>query len=240
MERRGGRAPSLEVAWRRLMDVLEYDLGAKDIVVSTNVGIDPATGGLRSVLADRVRDPGVAVYFTYDRQDYAISCDAYRAVRANIAAIAGALKHLQALVAIDPMIARTALAGLEALPTPLHGAPPQDEARAEEAAARARQAREEAAAAAAAKRQAERDRQAAYDQWCREQQARARASGARRQPAGGSNWWTVLGVSQFATTAEIKSAYRRLARQHHPDVGGQAEKFVEITRAYEQTQARGR
>jgi len=33
-------------------------------------------------------------------------------------------------------------------------------------------------------------------------------------------WWQVLGVSREATRAEIDAAYRRLARDAHPDHGG--------------------
>jgi DnaJ-class molecular chaperone len=50
------------------------------------------------------------------------------------------------------------------------------------------------------------------------------------------DFYTTLGVSKNATEAEIKTAYRRLARQHHPDVDkseGSAEKFKEISEAYQ-------
>ena len=44
----------------------------------------------------------------------------------------------------------------------------------------------------------------------------------------------VLGVGPGATWAEIKSAYRRLALQHHPDrPGGDAAMFRKIQAAYE-------
>ncbi|CAG8597258.1 29226_t:CDS:2 [Racocetra persica] len=43
----------------------------------------------------------------------------------------------------------------------------------------------------------------------------------------------ILGVSENATPEEIKKAYRKLALQHHPDKGGDAEKFKEIANAYE-------
>ena len=51
------------------------------------------------------------------------------------------------------------------------------------------------------------------------------------------NYYEILGVSVTAESAEIKSAYRKLARQYHPDVcGNDAEsvnKFKKITEAYE-------
>lgn len=49
--------------------------------------------------------------------------------------------------------------------------------------------------------------------------------------------YEVLGVSRNATREEVKRAYRRLARQHHPDANrgdpGAEERFKEVTRAYE-------
>lgn len=50
------------------------------------------------------------------------------------------------------------------------------------------------------------------------------------------DFYEVLGISKGATEAEIKSAYRRLARQHHPDVDkspNAAEKFKELSEAYQ-------
>jgi hypothetical protein len=48
-----------------------------------------------------------------------------------------------------------------------------------------------------------------------------------------------LGLSAGATAQDIKAAYRCLARQHHPDCGGDPEKFKEIQSAYE-TAMKGR
>lgn len=50
------------------------------------------------------------------------------------------------------------------------------------------------------------------------------------------DFYEILGVSKNASEADIKSAYRRLARQHHPDVdksAGAEEKFKELSEAYQ-------
>jgi curved DNA-binding protein len=44
--------------------------------------------------------------------------------------------------------------------------------------------------------------------------------------------YTTLGVNKQASSDEIKKAYRKLASQHHPDKGGNKEKFQEIQAAY--------
>ncbi|KAL5756509.1 hypothetical protein ACOSQ2_021255 [Xanthoceras sorbifolium] len=68
----------------------------------------------------------------------------------------------------------------------------------------------------------------------------ARVSARRFRPtivnAVSGDYYATLGVPKSASSKEIKAAYRRLARQYHPDVNkepGATEKFKEISAAYE-------
>jgi len=57
-----------------------------------------------------------------------------------------------------------------------------------------------------------------------------------RHARGGEDYYSVLGVSRSASDREIKTAFRKLARQYHPDVNkepGAQEKFQDIAKAYE-------
>ena len=47
------------------------------------------------------------------------------------------------------------------------------------------------------------------------------------------DYYKTLGVPRNASADEIKKAYRKLARKHHPDAGGEESKFKEINEAYE-------
>lgn len=48
-----------------------------------------------------------------------------------------------------------------------------------------------------------------------------------------ADYYDTLGVKRDASADEIKKAFRRLARKHHPDAGGDEEKFKQINEAYE-------
>uniref|UniRef100_J3LI40 J domain-containing protein n=1 Tax=Oryza brachyantha TaxID=4533 RepID=J3LI40_ORYBR len=70
---------------------------------------------------------------------------------------------------------------------------------------------------------------------------RHRHRGRRRRGGGlvvwaSSDYYATLGVPRSASNKDIKAAYRKLARQYHPDVNkepGATDKFKEISAAYE-------
>ena len=46
------------------------------------------------------------------------------------------------------------------------------------------------------------------------------------------NLYEELGLKKNATKSEIKSSYRSLVKQHHPDAGGEKERFIAIQNAW--------
>lgn len=50
----------------------------------------------------------------------------------------------------------------------------------------------------------------------------------------GLRCFTVLGLSDKASLQDIKQAFRQMAHLHHPDLGGDAEKFKKARAAYEE------
>ena len=55
--------------------------------------------------------------------------------------------------------------------------------------------------------------------------------------ASTADYYGILGLTSDATLADVKKAYRKLARQHHPDRNnadpGAIDRFRRITEAYE-------
>ncbi len=46
-------------------------------------------------------------------------------------------------------------------------------------------------------------------------------------------YYSILGVPKTASADEIKKAFRRLAHEHHPDKGGNEQKFKDVNEAYQ-------
>ena len=63
------------------------------------------------------------------------------------------------------------------------------------------------------------------------------AGGGCEKPHRDKDYYKILGLTQAATPAEVKKAYRKLARKHHPDRNPgdpqAAARFIEIAEAYE-------
>ena len=78
--------------------------------------------------------------------------------------------------------------------------------------------------------------------------ARLRASNAEAQPGANAvapvqqsaeDPYIILGIEPGADSNAIKLAYRRLAKQHHPDAGGNAAEFQKIKTAFNELLASG-
>lgn len=99
--------------------------------------------------------------------------------------------------------------------------------------ARDESARKEAARKARERAHAQREKDA--------RDARAREEAARNtrhsspEPVPPKFWWVHLGVHEQATKAEIKSAYRKLSKELHPDSSAtpDVDRFNTLTEAYD-------
>ena len=60
---------------------------------------------------------------------------------------------------------------------------------------------------------------------------RAFAGFAALPSPGSTPWWSVLQVDQAATREQIEVAFRRLARERHPDSGGSDAMMADLNRA---------
>lgn len=58
-------------------------------------------------------------------------------------------------------------------------------------------------------------------------------SGYAALPEPSMSWWDVLGVNRDASKDTVQAAYRRLAKQNHPDVGGDKDQFIRVQTAWE-------
>ena len=77
-------------------------------------------------------------------------------------------------------------------------------------------------------------REREFEEWARRSGAYQRFQDVLNRKSFFQDAYTILGVQRNSSHSEIKSAYRRLCFSHHPDRGGDAERFIEINAAYEQ------
>ena len=49
-----------------------------------------------------------------------------------------------------------------------------------------------------------------------------------------SAWYDILGVKPDASVADIRNAYKSLAKVYHPDNGGDSKEFIRLKNAYEE------
>lgn len=62
-------------------------------------------------------------------------------------------------------------------------------------------------------------------------------AGYAQLPASSEEWWTVLGVPPGSNVDQIETAFRALARKHHPDVGGSVEAMTRLNQARDAARA---
>lgn len=60
-----------------------------------------------------------------------------------------------------------------------------------------------------------------------------RGRGGPKKEVDNKRFYDLLGVPKNATLDEIKKAFRKKALKEHPDKGGDAEKFKELSYAHE-------
>jgi len=49
----------------------------------------------------------------------------------------------------------------------------------------------------------------------------------------GRNPWAVLGLTENASMADVKRAYRALVKRTHPDLGGDPQRFIAVKAAFD-------
>ncbi len=166
---------TMDGSQRFLRDELRK-LGARDLIISTNIPVRQ-DGGMHASYMDKLfPDPGVAIYFKYQKKDVTMCCDQYRRVWENIYALGKGIEALRGMErwGVSDFIER-AFTGFTALP-----------------------------------------------------ENTTSTSGFRK-------WFEILGVAEYATEDQIKTAYREKAKKHHPDVVGvvNSDEWHHIQKAYE-------
>jgi hypothetical protein len=150
-------------------------MGATDVVISSNIPLR-RDGTPRSGEA-QPHDPGVAVYFNYDKAPVCLACDQWTHVEDNLWSIYLTLEAMRGIDRWGAAKLAATFTGYAALPPPTATAP----------------------------------------------------------------WSDVLGVDRYAPWDDVRDVYLAQVKLHHPDNGGDPDKFRAVQTAYEQAkQERGK
>jgi hypothetical protein len=72
-------------------------LGARNIVVSTNIPVRLDGGLYADWMNRKIEDPGVALYFSYKGKDVVMCCDTYDKIWENVYALGKAIEAIRAI-----------------------------------------------------------------------------------------------------------------------------------------------
>lgn len=78
-----------------------------------------------------------------------------------------------------------------------------------------------------------------FNNWQQEAQAEQQAR-KKKEADTDKDWHKTLGVNPNASPAEIKAAFRKKARESHPDLGGKSEDFQKVQKAWQSAQTLGK
>jgi hypothetical protein len=79
-----------------------------------------------------------------------------------------------------------------------------------------------------------------YEAWKRENDPKSAGSSTAKASVTDRNWNKTLDVPADATPAQVKAAFRKKAKETHPDYGGSAAEFAKVQKAWESAQALGK
>jgi hypothetical protein len=122
--RNAGNRLTWTTAQRRLVEQVNlvtqsgHPWRVKEQVLSCNIRFTASGARDRNVSRREPEDPGVAFYFTLDRQPHVLACDRWDTVYDNIAAIAAHIEALRGQERWGVGDIRQAFAGYVALPAP--------------------------------------------------------------------------------------------------------------------------
>lgn len=110
-------------AREQLFDELRK-LGAKNVILSTNMALRNDGLPYANAARRRIEDPGVAIYFTLKKRPMVMARDEFQTVHDNLRSIGLAVGHLRGLERHGgAMMMERAFSGFAALPPPSNAAP---------------------------------------------------------------------------------------------------------------------